>query len=371
MKNILFVFGTRPETVKVAPLIHELAKHPNKFKIDVCVTGQHRQMLDQFMKFFSLRSTYDLNLMMHDQTLFNISEKALNGLDGVLNNKYDLVFVQGDTTTAFIGALAAYYKRIKVAHLEAGLRSFDKYSPYPEEINRSLIGRIADYHFAPTDGSKKNLELENIKDNVFVVGNTVVDALFLCLDIIKNTGEQNYKEYFSFLDMSKKIILITGHRRESFGEPFEDLCNAIKDISTKFNDVEIVYPVHLNPNVRTPVNKILAGLRNVHLIEPIDYPYMIWLMNKCFMVLTDSGGVQEEAPSLGKPVLVMREVTERQEGITAGTAKLVGTDRERIVKETAKLLTDKNEYEKMAKAINPYGDGTSSKKICKILEDVL
>ncbi|MDQ4140469.1 MAG: UDP-N-acetylglucosamine 2-epimerase (non-hydrolyzing) [Bacteroidota bacterium] len=363
MKNILFIIGTRPEAIKMAPLIKEFFKYPSLFNTKVCVTGQHKQMLDQVLNFFGIVPDYNLNLMQPNQTLFDLTALALKALEGVLENtKPDILFVQGDTTTAFVGSLAGYYKKIKVAHIEAGLRSGNKYSPFPEEGNRILCGHLADYHFAPTIQAKNNLAKEGILENVEVVGNTVIDALFLGLSLIKENDEFYY-EYFKAVDFTKKIILVTAHRRESFGKPFEEICGAIKEIATQFKDVEVVYPVHLNPNVQEPVQKLLSGINNVHLIPPLDYSFLIWLMNKSYLVLTDSGGIQEEAPALGIPVLVMREVTERMEGVLAGTAKLVGTSKEMIWEETAKLLTDNLEYAQMAKAVNPYGDGQTSKKV--------
>ena len=365
--KILFIFGTRPEAIKMAPLIKEFQKE-NDFDTKVCITAQHREMLDQVLEFFYIFPDYDLNIMKPNQSLFDITADTLKGLERILDEFLpDLIFVQGDTTTAFIGALAGFYKKTKIAHIEAGLRSHNKYSPFPEEMNRVLAGDLADYHFVPTQRAKENLFNENIKENVYVVGNTVIDALFLGLDIIKKQGEEQYYKYFNFIDFSKKIILVTGHRRESFGKPFENICYALKEIAER-EDVEIVYPVHLNPNVREPVNRILKGIKNIHLMEPLSYPYLIWLMNKSYLILTDSGGIQEEAPSLGKPVLVMREVTERIEGIEAGTAKLVGTNKEKIVKEAIKLLNNKEEYEKMAKSVNPYGDGKASRRIKEILK---
>jgi len=369
--KLLFIFGTRPEAIKMAPLIKAFQKEIS-FEIKICVTAQHRQMLDQVLDFFDIKPDYDLNMMKSNQSLFDITANVLKGLEKILEGyKPDLIFVQGDTTTAFVGALAGFYKKIKVAHIEAGLRSHNKYSPFPEEINRVLIGHLADYHFSPTERAKENLIKEGIKENIFVVGNTVIDALFLGLNIIKHKGEEEYLDYFNFINFSKKIILVTGHRRESFGEPFENICNALKEIAENYKDVEIVYPVHLNPNVRKPVNRILNGIDNIYLIEPLSYPYLIWLINKSYLILTDSGGIQEEAPSLGKPVLVMREVTERVEGIEAGTAKLVGTSKDKIISEVVNLLTNKEEYDKMAKAINPYGDGKASVGIIDILKSIL
>jgi UDP-N-acetylglucosamine 2-epimerase (non-hydrolysing) len=367
-KKCLFIFGTRPEAIKMAPLIKEFYKHKNIFDIKICVTAQHREMLDQVMSFFDLKADYDFDLMKSNQTLFDITKNALKGLEYVLNDFLpELVFVQGDTTTAFVGALAAFYKKIPVAHVEAGLRSGNLYSPYPEEANRLMTGRISQIHFAPTDTAKQNLLTENIRENIFVVGNTVVDALFWGLEIINNNTEEPYLKYFDFLDHAKRLILVTGHRRESFGRPFEDMCWAFKEIAEKNKNVEIVYPVHLNPKVREPVNRILKDCTNIHLIEPLDYPYLIWLMKRSYMVLTDSGGIQEEAPSLGKPVLVMRDVTERMEGVNAGTALLVGTSSEKIAHEALLLLDTHAKYNKMAKAVNPYGDGTTSAEIAKLI----
>ena len=371
--TLLFIFGTRPEAVKMAPLIKECEKYPKDFNVKILVTGQHREMLDQVLEFFKIKPDYDLHLMKPNQTLFDVTADALRGMNDIIDEvKPDLIIVQGDTTTVFTGALAGYYKKVKVAHLEAGLRTGDKYSPFPEEMNRILTGHIADYHWAPTEQARKNLLNEGIREeNIHVVQNTVIDALFLALELLKKEGDSKYEEFFKDIDLSKKIVLVTAHRRESFGEPFENICNAVKELSTKYPDVEFVYPVHLNPNVREVVYRILSDIPNIHLIEPLDYPYMVWIMNKSYIVLTDSGGVQEEAPSLGKPVLVLRDVTERQEGVDAGTAKLVGTDKELIIKETSKLLDNPKEYEKMAKAINPYGDGKTSERIVEILRTSL
>lgn len=370
MKKILFIYGTRPEAIKMAPLVKEFQKYPDEFRVVVCLTGQHRQMLDQINSFFGINGDYDLNLMKPNQTLFDIVSGCLVGLKDILEAEMpDLVFVQGDTSTVLAGALASYFCKVPVAHLEAGLRSGDKYSPFPEEGNRILTGHIADWHFAPTDRAVGNLRSEGIVKNVHKVGNTVIDALHLGLDLIKKTDESVYKKFFSFLDFSKKIILVTGHRRESFGDGFGHICKALADIADTRHDVQIVYPMHFNPNVREPVMKFLSNKPNVHLIEPLDYPYLIWLMEKCFFVLTDSGGIQEEAPALGKPVLVMRNITERQEGVEAGTARLVGTDCKVIIDNAKLLLDNSDEYTKMANAVNPYGDGTTSEQIVGILRD--
>ena len=371
MKRLLFIFGTRPEAIKFAPLVKAFQNRIEEFETKVCVTAQHRTMLDQVLNFFSIKPDYDLNIMRPNQTLFDITAESLKGIEAVLNDhKPEFIFVQGDTTTAFIGALSAFYKKIKILHIEAGLRSFNKYSPFPEEANRLLIGRLADYHFAPTELAKQNLYNEGIKNNIYVTGNTIIDALFLCLKIIKEQGEERFIKFFNFINLSNKIILVTMHRRESFGQPFRNICYALKNIADKFEDVEIVYPMHLNPNVRKPVSEILNGHKRIHLIEPLEYPYLIWLMSKSYIILTDSGGIQEEAPSLKKPVLVMRDITERIEGIEAMTSKLIGTNKDRIVQETEALLLNALEYTKMAKNNNPYGNGTTCNKIINILEGV-
>lgn len=369
MQKILFIYGTRPEAIKMAPLIKEFQKNSDCFNVKICLTGQHRQMLDQINAFFDIVSDCDLNIMSSNQTLFDITTRCLSGLKDVFEQmEPDLVFVQGDTTSVMAGALAGFYKQIPIAHLEAGLRSGCKYSPFPEEINRIITGHIADYHFAPTRKAVENLRIEGITKNVYMVGNTVIDALHLGLNIIKNEKTDKYKEYFSFLDFSKRIILVTGHRRENFGDGFENICRSIADVAKACKDIQFVYPIHFNPNVREPVNRILKNIANIYLIEPLDYPYLIWLMEKCFFVLTDSGGIQEEAPALGKPVLVMRDVTERQEGVDAGTAKLVGTKYENLVSSMEELLNNTKVYSNMANAVNPYGDGTASKKIVEIFK---
>lgn len=363
--KLAFIFGTRPEAIKLAPLILKFKKDEN-IQTFVITTGQHREMVNQVLDFFEITPDINLDIMKHNQTLEYITSSTIEKLSPLLENlKPDVVFVQGDTTTAFASALVSFYKKLKVAHIEAGLRSFNKYSPFPEEINRVLIGKIADYHFAPTETAKKNLYKEGIKKNVYVVGNTVIDALLMAVDKVKNNISY-YEKKFNFIDRNKKVILVTGHRRESFGKPFENICNAIKKIAKEF-DVEVVYPAHLNPNVRKPVMSILSDIKNVHIIDPVDYPSLVYLMYISYLVLTDSGGIQEEAPSLGKPVLVMREVTERIEGIKAGTAKLVGTNPEKIYKYVSKLIKGKDFYNKISKAVNPYGDGKASDRIYKVI----
>ena len=355
----------------MAPLIKEF-KNNNEFDVKVCVTAQHREMLEQVLNFFKIKPDYDLNLMKRDQSLFDITANGLIALENILKKENpNIIFVQGDTTTAFTGALAGFYKKIKVAHIEAGLRSFNKYSPYPEEINRILVGHIADYHFGPTENAKENLMKEGINKNIWVVGNTVIDALFWGLEIIKEHGEEKYYQYFNFVDFSKRIILVTGHRRESFGKPFENIFEALKEIANSFEDVEIVYPVHLNPNVKEPAYRILKNHKKIHLIEPLEYQYLVWVMNKSYLILTDSGGIQEEAPSLNKPVLVMRNVTERLEGVEFGTAKLVGSNKDKIIQNVKLLIENGKEYDKMAKAPNPYGDGKACDRILEIIKRTL
>jgi UDP-N-acetylglucosamine 2-epimerase (non-hydrolysing) len=365
-KKFLFILGTRPEAIKLAPLIKAMARTAG-FQPLVCATGQHRQMLDQALKFFQIKPQFNLKIMRRNQTLSGLTARLLSKLDATLTKAApDYIVVQGDTTTAFCGALAGYYKKIPVAHIEAGLRSGAKFSPYPEELNRILAGHLADYHFAPTKTAADNLRQENIAKNIHIVGNTVIDALFLGLRIIKK-NPRPYEKYFAFLDKNKKIILVTGHRRESFGRQFEEICYALREIARQNPDAQIVYPVHLNPHVQRPARKILQDAPNIYLLKPLAYPYLLWLLEKCYFVLTDSGGLQEEAPSLNKPALVLRQVTERLEGLKAGGSKLVGTDRENIIRAAQKLLTDQKIYKKMASAKNPYGNGKASEKILKIL----
>lgn len=370
MTKILFIFGTRPEAIKLAPLIYQ-AKESDRFAGYICSTGQHQEMLQQVLDFFHLTPDYDLNVMQRNQKLHDLASNILRSLGNLLEEvKPELVIVQGDTTTTMIGALTAFYKRISVAHIEAGLRSNVRFSPYPEEVNRVLATHISDYHFAPTKRAEDNLLKEGISnEKIYVVGNTVVDALLMGLHEISNMSMENFNPALKDFDFSKKIVLVTGHRRESFGRPFENICFALSEIAQD-DRVEIIYPVHLNPNVREPVFRILGGRKNIHLIEPVDYPTMIYLMNKSFIILTDSGGVQEEAPSLCKPVLVLREVTERTEGVDQGVTKLVGTSKENILRETFALLNDPKHYNSMSTGDNPYGDGLASKRILEILEHV-
>lgn len=376
MKKLLLVFGTRPEAIKMAPLVIEFKKYPKEFETVVCVTGQHRQMLDQVLNLFEIVPDYDLDIMIKGQDLYDITTRVLTGMrDVLIQSKPDVVFVHGDTTTSTISSLAAFYQQIPVAHIEAGLRTHNIYSPWPEEMNRQLTGRLATWHFAPTVLSKDNLKLENVKNEaITVTGNTVIDALhWVLMKIDKDpTIENSILQTMEFagynidrLKSNRKIVLITGHRRENFGEGFHNICKAIKTLSETFTDVDFVYPMHLNPNVRNAVNEVFEGKKydNVFLIEPLDYLPFIYLMNKSCFLLTDSGGIQEEAPGLGKPVLVMRDTTERPEAVIAGTVKLVGTDEQKIINFVSDLLLNDDLYQKMAQANNPYGDGHASKRI--------
>jgi UDP-N-acetylglucosamine 2-epimerase (non-hydrolysing) len=369
MKKLLFLFGTRPEAIKMAPLIAHFSKD-SYFDVRVGVTAQHREMLDQVLNFFEIKVDYDLNIMKPNQTLHQLTADLISRIteEILLKEHFDFVFVQGDTTTVLASAMAAFYQKIKIVHIEAGLRSGDMDSPFPEEMNRVLTSKLATLHFCPTTNSKENLKKENINKNVYVVGNTVIDALISGLEKVQNTEESNLFKKYDFIDFSKKIILLTCHRRENFGKPFEAICDAILEISNQFKDVQIVYPVHLNPNIKEiAYTKLLA--KNIHLIAPLDYPELIWMMHKSCVILTDSGGIQEESPSLGKPVLVLREVTERSEGIDAGTAILVGSDKQKIVAYTSQLLNDNVYYQSISKASNPYGDGKTSEKVLSILKD--
>jgi UDP-N-acetylglucosamine 2-epimerase (non-hydrolysing) len=372
MKKILFVIGTRPEAIKIAPLIIKCKQYPNLFDVKVCLTAQHRQMLDQVMAFFNITADYDLNLMKPNQNLHSLTADIIVALKPIYEEfKPHWVLVHGDTTTSTAAALAAFYSGISVAHVEAGLRTFNKLAPFPEEMNRNITGRIADLHFAPTKTSKQNLLKEAINpDTIFITGNTVIDALKLGLSIVNETENSEIVELRSVVDFTKKIILVTGHRRENFGEGFENICAALQTIAKKNkHEVEIVYPVHLNPNVQTPVNKLLANESNIKLIQPLNYEAFIWMMNKSYIIITDSGGVQEEAPSLGKPVLVMRDITERPEAVDAGTVILVGTNQLKITETACKLLDDAEYYIQMSGKHNPYGDGLASDRIVKILNE--
>ena len=359
--KVLTVFGTRPEAIKMAPLAIELSKCPY-IEAKVCITAQHRQMLDQVLKTFDLKADYDLDIMQDRQTLSGITTKALNGVDAVIKAfKPDIVLVHGDTSTTFAGSLAAFYNQVKVGHVEAGLRTYDKYSPFPEEMNRKLTGAIADMHFSPTLQNKNNLLKEFVnEDDIFITGNTVIDAL-------KTTVKDDYvfvDDDLKNMNFDKKrIILVTAHRRENLGQPLENICTALKEIAQTYTDVEIVYPVHLNPAVKQTAERILGGVDKVHLIKPLDVEDLHNAMKRCYMVMTDSGGLQEEAPALAKPVLVLRKETERPEAVQAGTVKIAGVETDDILKLAKQLLDDKNEYNKMAHAANPYGDGTASKRI--------
>lgn len=369
MRKVLFIFGTRPEAIKMAPLIRELQARPEQFDVTVCVTGQHQEMLYQVLDFFSIVPDFDLKVMRPNQSLFGVTASILVGLEPVLQEVTpDIVLVQGDTTSVLVGALGAFYEKIQVGHLEAGLRSGDLYSPFPEEGNRLLATRLTDFNFAPTPQALHNLLDEGVPaEKIFMVGNTVIDALFLAVSILEKRGGNPLAELLPDLDWSKRVVLVTGHRRESFGDGFEHMCRAIARLAEDNPEIEIIYPVHLNPNVQRPVDHYLSDLTNVHLIAPLDYPSLIWLMERSYFVLTDSGGIQEEAPSLGKPVLVMRNVTERMEGVEAGTARLVGTNAEAIYVAAQELLDNPAVYEAMAHAVNPYGDGTTSRQIADIL----
>ena len=377
MKKVLLVFGTRPEAIKMSPLVKAFEKEET-IESKVCVTAQHREMLDQVLEMFDIKPDYDLNIMKPGQDLFDVTSNVLLGLKNVLNDfSPDVVLVHGDTTTTSSASLASFYNKIKVGHVEAGLRTGDIYSPWPEEANRQITGVLANYHFAPTTTSANNLlkENKNPKD-IVVTGNTVIDALFLALDKIEKNDELKSKIIESInsqyeLKDDKKIILVTGHRRENFGDGFINICEALKTIALNNPDIDIVYPVHLNPNVQKPVKEILSNTSNVYLINPLQYEQFIYMMNKSYFIITDSGGVQEEAPSLGKPVLVMRDTTERPEAVEAGTVKLVGTNKESIINEAQKLLDDENEYNTMSKAHNPYGDGKACERIVEFIKEIV
>ena len=380
----MLVFGTRPEAIKMAPLVKEFQKHPDKFKTVVCVTGQHREMLDQVLHIFEIVSDYDLNIMKQGQDLYDVTSRVLVGMRDVLKEvKPDIVLVHGDTTTSTAAALAAFYQQIPVGHVEAGLRTHNIYSPWPEEMNRQITGRIATFHFAPTPLSKQNLLMENVREEqITVTGNTVIDALYMVVDKIRRDKAldeelENVLKKAGYdvnrLTGGKKLVLITGHRRENFGEGFISMCKAVQSLTQKYPDVDFVYPMHLNPNVRKPIHEVfgedLSNLGNMFFIEPLEYLSFVYLMEKSTIVLTDSGGIQEEAPGLGKPVLVMRDTTERPEALEAGTVKLVGTDYDKIVNEVSALLENREYYERMSKAVNPYGDGKACERIVTVLSE--
>lgn len=371
-RRILVTFGTRPEAIKMAPVVNDLRRSYEAAETRVCITAQHREMLDQVLQIFSIKPDFDLNIMREAQELTDVTMRVLAGVREVLADfRPDVVLVQGDTTTAFAASLAAYYQRIPVAHVEAGLRTGNIYAPWPEEINRRLTGVIARVHFAPTELARDNLLREGVNPaTIHVTGNTVVDALLSVVHRLRASPElaQGFDKQFESLDPNRKIILVTGHRRENFGAGFENICEALRALARRA-DVQIVYPVHLNPNVQKPVQSILGGLPNVHLLHPLDYLPFVYLMNRAHIIVTDSGGIQEEAPSLGKPVLVMRDTTERPEAVGAGTVRLVGTDQRRIVAETERLLDSRDEYENMARAHNPYGDGYAAQRITQALKD--
>ena len=386
MKNIMLVFGTRPEAIKMAPLVKEFQKHPDMFRTTVCVTGQHRQMLDQVLEIFGITPDYDLNIMKQGQDLYDVTARVLTGMRSVLDEaRPDLVLVHGDTTTSTAAALAAFYKQIPVGHVEAGLRTHNIYSPWPEEMNRQITGRIASWHFAPTPLSCSNLTAEAVpEERILVTGNTVIDALHIVVDRIRNDSglADGLKESLRLagydterIDAGRRLVLITGHRRENFGEGFLNICRAIKALSEKYPEVDFVYPMHLNPNVRRPIHEVfgqeLSGLGNMFFIEPLEYLSFVFLMEKSYIVLTDSGGIQEEAPGLGKPVLVMRDTTERPEAVDAGTVRLVGTDYGTIVNGVSALLDDTEEYDKMSQAVNPYGDGRACPRIVEFIDNRL
>ena len=383
MKKVLLVFGTRPEAIKMAPLVKEFQKYPDSYETVVCVTGQHRQMLDQVLKIFDITPDYDLNIMKQGQDLYDVTARVLTGMRDVLKEvQPDLVLVHGDTTTSTAAALAAFYQQIPVGHVEAGLRTHNIYSPWPEEMNRQITSRIAAYNFAPTPLSRQNLIREAIaEESIIVTGNTVIDALYWVVakinnDITLNSElEKTLKASgydISRLSGGRKLVLITGHRRENFGEGFINMCTAIKDLTIKYPEVDFVYPMHLNPNVRKPIHEVfgedLANLENMFFIEPLEYLSFVYMMERSAIVLTDSGGIQEEAPGLGKPVLVMRDTTERPEALDAGTVKLVGTDYNKIVREVSNLLDDEMAYEKMSHAVNPYGDGMACGRIVETVK---
>lgn len=367
-KKVLIVFGTRPEAIKMAPLILEFKKYPDSFDVKVCVTAQHREMLDQVMAFFGLTADFDLNVMRPNQGLAELTSNILLGMQPVFESFVpDYTFVHGDTTTTMAASLAAFYNGSKICHIEAGLRTNDLKSPYPEEANRQITGRLTDIHFSPTFGAKENLEKENVApETIFVTGNTVIDALFYSVDKIRDYENEVIKSLKLTIG-NREMILVTGHRRENHGQGFVNICEGLKEIAEQYPELVIVYPVHLNPNVQKPVYEILGNVSNIKLIHPMEYPDFIWVMNRAKLIITDSGGVQEEAPSLGKPVLVMRDTTERPEAVSAGTVRLVGTLKEVLVKEVKRLIEDEDHYRKMSEAHNPYGNGKASERVVQII----
>ncbi len=371
MKKIIFLFGTRPEAIKMAPVVKQFISHSNHFITKVCVTAQHRDMLDQVLDFFDINTDYDLDLMKPNQNLYQLTASIFESLKKVFDEfNPDFVFVHGDTTTTMAGSIAGFYSGAKVCHIEAGLRTYDKLSPFPEEINRQITSRVSDYHFAPTNKSKSNLLSENISESsILVTGNTVIDALFEGLKILESYQSETLRSIKSKFSVNDDIILVTAHRRENHGEGFKNICSALKKIANKTPDVKIIYPVHLNPNVKGPVEMYLSGIENIFLIDPVSYPEFIYLMSISKLIITDSGGVQEEAPSIGKPVLVMRDTTERPEAVSAGTVILVGTDTAKIYNETISLLENNEKYEKMSLLHNPYGDGKASKRIVEFIKN--
>lgn len=369
MKKILIVIGTRPEAIKMAPLIKGFLAQPDYFDLHLCLTAQHREMLDQVMHFFDLKSDSDLNLMRPDQSLTTLSSKLMEGISSVIDSfNPDYVFVHGDTTTAMVAALSSFYSQKKIVHVEAGLRTHNIYSPFPEEANRQIISRLASLHMAPTVRCQKELLDENIEvPAITVTGNTVIDALFLGLKIVEDSPSQKLLDFKKTIS-DGKVILVTSHRRENQGDGILNICRALKIIAKESRDTQIIFPVHLNPNILKPVHKELEGIKNIKLLKPLDYELFIWIMQRSYLIITDSGGIQEEAPSLNKPVIVMREFTERQEAVESGAVVLVGNDKERIVKETRRLINDKDHYDKMAAAMNPYGDGNAVDKIIKVIK---
>lgn len=371
MKKNLIVFGTRPEAIKMAPLVKEFLKDTESFDTRVCVTAQHREMLDQVLDFFEITPDYDLDLMKPNQNLSTLTSDIILGLKPILEDfQPDFVYVHGDTTTSMAASMAAFYSGAKVCHVEAGLRTHNKYSPFPEEMNRQITGRIADIHFAPTVTSEKNLLRENIsKDSILITGNTVIDALLDSSERVKSIENEEIEKLKKIVDPAKKLILVTGHRRENHGQGFINICEALKEIALNNPEVQIIYPVHLNPNVKGPVYEILSGISSIQLIDPLAYPAFVWAMTQSYMIITDSGGVQEEAPSLGKPVLVMRDTTERPEAVDAGTVILVGTDKNKIVSEAQQLLDHADQYNTMSALHNPYGDGKACQRIVQFIRE--